>query len=96
MLAGASGLACRAPGWLPPAVAAVSVAALAVLGASVAAAGAPAATAAGGSLQTTRIGGVTVLTNAKGRTLYWFAPDTATRSACYGTCAAYWPPVRGP
>ena len=41
------------------------------------------------------IGGVTVLTNAKGYTLYWFAPDTATRSACYGTCAAYWPPVRG-
>ena len=76
-------------------VAAVSVAALAVLGASVAVANGPAATAAGGSLKTTRIGGVTVLTDAKGRTLYWFAPDTATRSACYGTCAAYWPPVRG-
>jgi predicted lipoprotein with Yx(FWY)xxD motif len=76
-------------------VAAVSVAALAVLGASVAAANGPAATAAGGSLKTMRIGGVTVLTNAKGHTLYWFAPDTATRSACYGTCAAYWPPVRG-
>ena len=76
-------------------VAAVSVAALAVLGASVAAANGPGATATGGSLKTTRIGGVAVLTNAKGRTLYWFAPDTATRSACYGTCAAYWPPVRG-
>jgi predicted lipoprotein with Yx(FWY)xxD motif len=76
-------------------VAAVSVVALAVLGASVAAANGPAATAAGGSLKTTHIGGVTVLTNANGRTLYWFAPDTATRSACYGTCAAYWPPVRG-
>jgi predicted lipoprotein with Yx(FWY)xxD motif len=76
-------------------VATVSVAALAVLGASVAAAAGPGATAAGGSLKTTRIGGVTVLTNAKGYTLYWFAPDTATRSACYGTCAAYWPPVRG-
>ena len=76
-------------------VAAVSVAALAVLGASVAVANGPAATAAGGRLTTMRIGGVTVLTNANGRTLYWFAPDTATRSACYGTCAAYWPPVRG-
>jgi predicted lipoprotein with Yx(FWY)xxD motif len=76
-------------------VAAVSVAALAVLGASVAVANGPGATAAGGSLKTTHIGGVTVLTNAKGRTLYWFAPDTATRSACYGTCAAYWPPVQG-
>jgi predicted lipoprotein with Yx(FWY)xxD motif len=76
-------------------VTAVSVAALAVLGASVAAANGPGATAAGGSLKTTHIGGVTVLTNAEGRTLYWFAPDTATKSACYGTCAAYWPPVRG-
>ena len=39
---------------------------------------------------------VTVLTDAAGRTLYWFAPDTAARSACYGSCAAYWPPVKGP
>jgi predicted lipoprotein with Yx(FWY)xxD motif len=77
-------------------VAVVSVAALAVLGASVAAAGPSAATAAGGTLQTVRIGGMTVLANAKGLTLYWFAPDTATRSACYGTCAVYWPPVTGP
>ena len=78
-------------------VAAVSVAALAVLGGSVAAAGGPAAASAGGSgLKTARIGGVTVLTGAKGLTLYWFAPDTATRSSCNGTCAAYWPPVKGP
>ncbi len=76
-------------------VGAVSVAALVVLGASAAVANGPGATAAEGSLKTAHIGGVTVLTNAKGRTLYWFAPDTATRSACYGTCAAYWPPVRG-
>jgi predicted lipoprotein with Yx(FWY)xxD motif len=77
-------------------VAVVSVAALAVLGGSVAAAGPSAATAAGGTLQTVRIGGMTVLASAKGLTLYWFAPDTATRSACYGTCAVYWPPVTGP
>jgi predicted lipoprotein with Yx(FWY)xxD motif len=37
-----------------------------------------------------------VLANAKGLTLYWFAPDTATKSACSGTCASYWPPVKGP
>jgi predicted lipoprotein with Yx(FWY)xxD motif len=106
-LAGLAGLAARQPGSrglragvpgtgvVAASVAAVSVVALAVLGASVAVANGPAATAAGGSLKTTHIGGVTVLTNANGRTLYWFAPDTATRSACYGTCAAYWPPVRG-
>jgi len=77
-------------------VAVVSVAALAMLGGSVAAAGSSAATAAGGTLQTVRIGGVTVLANAKGLTLYSFAPDTATKSACYGSCAVYWPPVTGP
>jgi predicted lipoprotein with Yx(FWY)xxD motif len=36
-----------------------------------------------------------VLTNAGGYTLYWFAPDTPSKSTCYGTCAAYWPPVTG-
>jgi predicted lipoprotein with Yx(FWY)xxD motif len=78
-------------------VAAVSVVALAVLAGSLAAAGAPApATTADSSLRTMVIGGTTVLTNAKGFTLYWFAPDTATRSNCNGTCAAYWPPVTGP
>src|SRR5712691_3261366 len=50
-----------------------------VLGASVAAAGGPATTTPG-ALKTVRIGAVTVLADANGRTLYWFAPDTATRS----------------
>ena len=54
------------------------------------ASGAAQATAAG--LKTASIGGVTVLTNAKGLTLYSFAPDTATKSACNGACATAWPP----
>ena len=37
----------------------------------------------------------TVLTNAQGKTLYWFAIDTPTTSKCTGTCLAYWPPVIG-
>ena len=37
----------------------------------------------------------TVLVDAKGRTLYWFAIDTPTSSKCTGTCANYWPPVIG-
>ena len=53
---------------------------------------APAASA----LETTRIGGVTVLTDASGLTVYWFAPDTATMSRCTGLCARNWPPVPGP
>ena len=31
-----------------------------------------------------------------GFTLYWFVPDTATTSKCNGSCATYWPPVKGP
>jgi predicted lipoprotein with Yx(FWY)xxD motif len=54
------------------------------------ASGAAQATAEG--LKTATIGGVTVLTNAKGLTLYSFAPDTATKSACSGACAVAWPP----
>jgi predicted lipoprotein with Yx(FWY)xxD motif len=53
-----------------------------------------AATAVG--LKTATVGGVTVLTSAKGFTLYSFAPDTATTSNCNGTCAQNWPPVKGP
>jgi predicted lipoprotein with Yx(FWY)xxD motif len=37
----------------------------------------------------------TVLATSAGRTLYWFAKDTATQSKCNGSCATYWPPVTG-
>jgi predicted lipoprotein with Yx(FWY)xxD motif len=50
----------------------------------------------GTALKTATIGGVTVLTNAKGFTLYSFAPDTATKSNCNAGCVQYWPPVKGP
>jgi predicted lipoprotein with Yx(FWY)xxD motif len=53
------------------------------------------AAATTGNLKTTTIGGATVLTNAKGFTLYSFAPDTPTKSNCNGTCAQNWPPVTG-
>jgi len=35
----------------------------------------------------------TVLTNAQGRTLYYFTADTATQSACSASCAQMWPPL---
>jgi hypothetical protein len=77
--------------------AALAVAALVLLGVAVAGAGPPAsaATGTGTGLKTTVIGGTTVLTNARGFTLYSFAPDTPTTSKCHGSCAAYWPPVTG-
>jgi predicted lipoprotein with Yx(FWY)xxD motif len=60
-------------------------------------AAAPAAKASSGStLKTTKIHGVTVLTNAKGFTVYKFALDTKTTSKCTGPCAQVWPPVKGP
>jgi predicted lipoprotein with Yx(FWY)xxD motif len=44
----------------------------------------------------TTMSGTKVLTNAAGFTLYWFAPDTSTTSKCTGSCASFWPPVKGP
>jgi predicted lipoprotein with Yx(FWY)xxD motif len=62
--------------------------------------GTPAAGASSSSSGTTlmvrTIGGTQVLTNSAGLTLYWFAPDTSTTSKCTGSCATYWPPVKGP
>jgi predicted lipoprotein with Yx(FWY)xxD motif len=52
--------------------------------------------ASGTVLKTATISGTKVLTNAKGFMVYWFAPDTATKSNCNGSCAKFWPPVRGP
>jgi predicted lipoprotein with Yx(FWY)xxD motif len=78
-------------------VAVVSVVALVLLLIAEAGAGAPAATAgSGAALKTGKVGSVTVLTTAKGLTVYTFAADTtAGKSSCYGSCAAYWPPVIG-
>jgi predicted lipoprotein with Yx(FWY)xxD motif len=94
----------RFPAQIPPAItraaamtaAGVALVALVLLGLAVAGAGAAAPAATGTGLKTTTIGGTTVLTNAKGFTLYRFAPDTPTASKCYGNCAQYWPPVTGP
>ena len=90
--------------WLAPAglAAALMIAACGSSGStgsgstSSAAAPASSAAASSGALKTTKIGGVAVLTNAEGFTLYWFVPDTSTKSNCNGSCATYWPPVKGP
>jgi predicted lipoprotein with Yx(FWY)xxD motif len=56
----------------------------------------PAASSSGTTLTVRTINGTKVVTNSAGFTLYWFAPDTSTTSKCYGSCATFWPPVKGP
>jgi predicted lipoprotein with Yx(FWY)xxD motif len=80
---------------LLPAVAGASVVALALLFAAVATPKSQPVASGPDVLKARTIGGVNLLTDAKGLTLYSFAPDTSTKSACYGSCAAYWPPVTG-
>ena len=100
---GAAGARATFPARIPPAAAraagmiaaTLAVAALVLLGTAVAGASPTAPAATGTALKTATIGGTTVLTNARGFTLYSFAPDTASSSKCYGACAAYWPPVTG-
>jgi predicted lipoprotein with Yx(FWY)xxD motif len=97
-----SKLADRLPGGIRGAAGAVggaTLVALIVLLATVATAGGtttPVSSGGSNVLKSTTIGGVSVLTNAEGLTLYWFAPDTPTKSACDSSCAGYWPPVKGP
>lgn len=55
-----------------------------------------AAATSGSTIKTATISGKVILTNAAGMTLYWFAPDSSTKSVCNGSCATYWPPVKGP
>jgi predicted lipoprotein with Yx(FWY)xxD motif len=49
------------------------------------------ATAGRVTLHKTKIGNV--LATSSGRTLYLFMKDKHGKSACYGKCATYWPPL---
>jgi predicted lipoprotein with Yx(FWY)xxD motif len=79
-------------GWI---VTALSALALVLFGVSVAATEPTNNGSSGATLTIATIHGVPVLTNSRGFTLYWFAPDTPTTSNCNGSCAAYWPPLIG-
>jgi predicted lipoprotein with Yx(FWY)xxD motif len=88
--------------WLVPAGAVAAVLVVAACGSTSSGSGgsgsggSPAAASSGNALKTAKIGSATVLTNSKGLTLYWFVPDTSTKSNCNGQCAHFWPPVTGP
>jgi predicted lipoprotein with Yx(FWY)xxD motif len=57
---------------------------------------ATAASSSGAALAAATVSGTKVVTNSKGFVLYWFAPDSSTASKCSGSCATFWPPVKGP
>jgi predicted lipoprotein with Yx(FWY)xxD motif len=80
---------------LLPAIAGASVIALALLFAAIATPKSQPVATGPNVLKSRTVAGVNLLTNASGLTLYTFAPDSAGKSACYGSCAAYWPPVTG-
>lgn len=85
--------------WLAPAGLAAAALMIAACGSTASSSGTTSSggtTSSANELKTTTIGGATVLTNAKGFTVYWFGPDTATTSKCTGSCASFWPPVKGP
>jgi predicted lipoprotein with Yx(FWY)xxD motif len=78
-----------------PAIAVLSGLGLVLLIVAVAGAGPQAPNSGTVAIKTGQVGGVTVLTNAKGLTLYTFAADSPGKSNCYSSCEAYWPPVTG-
>ena len=94
--------------WLAPAGLAAAALVVAACGSSSSPGGSggsgnsPAAAATGAAatavttLEAKKVGSAMLLTNSKGFTLYWFAPDTSTQSKCNTACAHYWPPVKGP
>jgi predicted lipoprotein with Yx(FWY)xxD motif len=66
-------------------------------GSSAAAATGPPKTASGqtATVGTAHVGSLgTILIDSQGRTLYLFAKDSGTKSACSGACATAWPPLR--
>jgi len=81
--------ACSAPGGLYGSAPAASTAPSAA--AATPSAPAPGATATVLATQNTGLG--TILTNAQGRTLYYFLPERGGKIVCSSSaCIAYWPP----
>jgi len=60
-----------------------------------AAAASASAAASADAIKTMSTSKGTVLVDAQGLTLYWFAMDSATTSNCTGSCTTYWPPLTG-
>jgi predicted lipoprotein with Yx(FWY)xxD motif len=68
-----------------------SLALVALTAGVLAASAAPASSGTVVSWRPTSIGNA--ITTKAGHTLYLFRADHGTTSACYGSCATYWPPL---
>ena len=86
--------------WWAPAGFAAAALVLAAFGSSSSgssgSASSSAPSAASSAASGTTLKGKKVLTNAQGMAVYWFAPDTSTKSNCNTSCLKYWPIVPGP
>jgi predicted lipoprotein with Yx(FWY)xxD motif len=72
----------------------LALAAAALAGSMIGAAGAVGAHRASGVVVKTRSTSLgRVLVDAAGRSLYLFEKDRGARSACYAACAKFWPPL---
>jgi predicted lipoprotein with Yx(FWY)xxD motif len=77
--------------WIKPLTAFAAVSVVASVAAAFALAGGAQATGAKVVVAKSRLG--RILVDSKGITLYDFVKDKGTTSACYGACAALWPPL---
>ena len=72
----------------------VALSSVLVVAAVLVSVGAGAASGAGAATVKTQSSSLgKILVDAKGRTLYLFEKDKGGKSACYGQCAKYWPPL---
>jgi predicted lipoprotein with Yx(FWY)xxD motif len=93
---GSSGSSGSASGGSTPAAHSSSAAAGSGSGSSGSGSGGGATTTASATgLKVSKTSSGSVLTDAKGDTVYWFAIDTSKMSKCNGSCAKFWPPLIG-
>lgn len=84
-------IARRHPVFLVPGLAAL--AALLALWAAASARSQPRAATAGALVKVAKTAAGRVLVDSRGRALYLYTPDRGGKSACYGKCASFWPPL---
>ena len=94
----ATSAAAAAPAATSAAAAAPAATSAAAASATTAATSSPTAGGSGGAVAPAAVDVKTgplgaYLTDASGKTLYLYTPDTSSKSTCYAQCIAFWPPL---